>query len=98
MILVAMKRALATAVALGTLCAVLLTGCGRAERRAAHDTPVPPVTSTTTTGSTTANGVGSGGTGKTASDADTDISDTDGLLNQLDSQVNADGQPAQDAD
>ena len=96
MILVAMKRALATAVALGTLCAVLLTGCGRAERRAAHDTPVPPVT--TTTGGTTANGVGSGGTGKTASDADTDISTTDGLLNQLDTQVNADGQPAQDAD
>jgi hypothetical protein len=86
-----MKRAIAA-----LLCAFLLTGCGRAaDRRAAHDTPVSPPATTATTGATTANGVGSGGTGK---NADTDIASTDGLLNQLDAQVNADAQPAQDAD
>jgi hypothetical protein len=87
-----MKRVLAI-----LLCAFVLTGCGRAaDRRAAHDVPVPPPATTTTTGATTSTGVGSGGTGKTGTD--TDIATTDGLLNQLDSQVNADAQPAQDAD
>lgn len=94
-----MKRALAIAV----LCTVLLTGCGRAAKRAQDQPPAPPVTNSTT--ATTDNGVGSGGTGKntatggtSGSAADGQIATTDGLLGQLDSQVNADAQPAQDAD
>jgi len=97
LIMWAMKRALTVA-----LCTVLLlSGCAR---RAAHvSTPPPPVTTTTTsttTGSTTtnANGVGSGGTGKSGSDADGQISSTDTLLTQLDSELDADAKPAQDAD
>jgi hypothetical protein len=96
-----MKRALAIAV----LCTVLLTGCGRAAKRAAQ----PPAPVPATTAVTTDNGVGSGGTGKTAtgtggtngtggSAADGQIATTDGLLSQLDGQVDADAQPAQDAD
>ncbi len=90
-----MKRALTVA-----LCAVvLLSGCAR---RAVHQSPPPPpvTTTTTTTGNTTtnANGVGSGGTGRSASDADGQISSTDTVLNQLDSELDADAKPAQDAD
>jgi hypothetical protein len=95
-----MKRALAIAV----LCTVLLTGCGRAAKRAAQ----PPGPAPATTAVTTDNGVGSGGTGRNAgtggtngtsgSAADGQIATTDGLLGQLDGQVDADAQPAQDAD
>lgn len=92
-----MKRALAIAV----LCTVVLTGCGRAAKRTEPQPAAPPPATTATTD----NGVGSGGTGKTAvtggtsgSAADGQIATTDGLLNQLDNQVDADAQPAQDAD
>ena len=92
-----MRRAIATTVALGGLCVALLTGCGRAADR--RTPPAPPVPATTTaTTNTVANGVGSGGTGKTAHSADDQIASTDGLLGELDTQVNTDAQPAQDAD
>ena len=92
-----MRRAIATSVALGALCAVLLSGCGRAADR--RTPPVPPVpASSTATTDTVANGVGSGGTGRSAHSADDQIASTDGLLGELDTQVNTDAQPAQDAD
>jgi hypothetical protein len=91
------KPAIGKLVAIGVVCAVLLTGCGR---RAKHDVPAaPPVTSTTST-VTTDTGTSTTGTdgGATNSDVDGQIASTDGLLTDLDDQVNSDAQPAQDAD
>jgi hypothetical protein len=87
-----------TTVAIGVVCAVLLTGCGR---RARHDVPAaPPVTSTsgTVTTDTGTSNTGTGGTSATDSNVDSQIVSTDGLLRELDDQVNSDAQPAQDAD
>jgi hypothetical protein len=94
-----MKRAIGITVAIGVVCAVLLTGCGR---RARHDLPAaPPVTSTTSTVTTdtgTSDTGTGGGTTTTNADVDSQIASTDGLLKELDDQVNSDAQPAQDAD
>ncbi|OLB75357.1 MAG: hypothetical protein AUI14_21230 [Actinobacteria bacterium 13_2_20CM_2_71_6] len=94
---------MAKVLAVGALCAVLLTGCGRGtDRRAGHDTSpaTPPATSTTTgtAGGGAGTGTGGGTTGTGPTSADPQISSVDGLLTDLDNQVNSDSQPAQDAD
>ena len=92
---------MARVLAVGALCAVLLSGCGRGmDRKASHDAPVAPQTTSAPTGApatgTGTTGTGTGSTG--ASSANTQISSVDSLLNDLDNQVNSDSQPQPDAD
>jgi len=91
-------RAIGITVAIGVVCALLLTGCGR---RVGHDVPAGPAVTSTTSTVQTGTGADSSGTGGgTTNNADVDnqIATTDGLLKELDDQVSSDAQPAQDAD
>jgi hypothetical protein len=82
-------------VAIGAICAVLLTGCAR---RTGHNLPAAPPVPSTTAGTSGTGTSGTGGTGTTTTNVDSQIASTDGLLRQLDDQVDSDAQPARDAD
>ena len=87
-----MKRTMATAMAIGALSVAVLTGCDRAKAEA--PAPAPATTATVTT---PAAGTAAGTTTGTAA-VDGQLSDVDGLLNQVDSQLKADGQAQPDSD
>ena len=85
-----MKRTVATALALCALGLALLSGCNRAK---AEDPAPQPATSTATTTITTPAATTAG-----APNVDAQLKDVDGLLNQVDGQLKADGQNAPDSD
>ncbi len=86
-----MKRTMATAMAIGALSVAVLTGCNRAKAEA--PAPAPATTATVTP----AAGAAADTTTGTAA-VDGQLSDVDGLLNQVDSQLKADGQAQPDSD
>jgi uncharacterized lipoprotein YbaY len=79
-----MKRTMATAMAIGALSVAVLTGCNRAKAEA--PAPVPATTATVTPAA------------GAAADTTTGTAAVDGLLNQIDSQLKADGQAQPDSD
>jgi hypothetical protein len=89
-----MKRAVAVTAVLAAVCAVLLAGCrNRIDQAGSGPAPAPASTSTTNAPAPAA------GSGKTSSgDVDTDLSTVDGLLGQLDDEVNKADQTPPDAD
>jgi uncharacterized lipoprotein YbaY len=88
-----MKRTMATALALGALSVALLTGCDRAKAE-----PPAPQPATGTATSTTRAITPPAANAPAAPNVDAQLNDVDGLLDQVDGQLKADGQNAPDAD
>ena len=82
------------AIALAVLCAVLLAGCGRGAHRTGSGAQPAPATTSTATSPPVVKVENSAPGGS----VDTQLKSVDDLLNELDNQVNTDGQTAPDAD
>jgi hypothetical protein len=87
-----MRRALVRATAVGAMCAVLVSGCGRGARQLRGGT-APVVGVTTPAANTPGTPVAPTGGAPVPQ-----LDDVDGLLNQLDGQLNSDNAAPSDAD
>ena len=94
-----MKRAMVAVVVTGTTCAVLLSGCGGGHARLGRAGGTgTSVSGTANVGDTGASSGATGAAGTAAPGPDASLASVDNLLNQLDTQVNADAHASRDSD